>query len=52
MAGWITCGGPIEKYVTDSGDSLLISVENDVAMLMAYGISLSDAGLPSSQTRN
>jgi len=52
MVGWITCGGPLENYVTDSGDSLLISVENDVAMLMAYGISLSDAGLPSSQTRN
>lgn len=52
MAGWIVCGGPVENYVTESGDSLLISVENDVAMLMAYGISLSDAGLPSSQTRN
>lgn len=42
MAGWITCGGPVEKYVTGLHDSLLINVENDVAMLMAYGISLTD----------
>lgn len=41
MAGWIICGGTVEPHVTGPGDNILISVTNDVAMLMAYGISLS-----------
>ncbi len=41
MAGWVICGGPLSSNLTRKGDSLLLKIENDEAMLMAYRLSFS-----------
>jgi len=41
MAGFVTCGGPVTEYISNSGDHLLIKITNDEAFLMGYRITLS-----------